>query len=86
MIDDDDRALLLAASEDRRIELKILTTQAAYACCGRGWQERSGYEQIYQGQITSLSGDTLRLVRRGIGTLTYTVIVPVEALVDVEAV
>lgn len=88
----DDRRLLLDSLEDHRKEVEIVVDACAYACCGRAWQAREGYEQTYRGYIANIDLSTssepggARLIRRGAGTITYFVVFTFDHLLDVRAV
>lgn len=44
--------LLAEATPDKPV--RIVVFGCAYACCGRGWQRRDGYEQTYHGYVQQL--------------------------------
>lgn len=77
----------LRAAADAGQPVSIVTRACLYACCGRGWHPRSGYEQTYVGKVTHLDDDptegSFRLIAAGIGTVSYQVLVYVADLVDV---
>lgn len=87
-----ERSLLIDSLEDHRKQVRIVVDACAYACCGRAWQSRDGYEQTYQGYIANLdlpSGSEpggARLIARGVGTVSYFVVFTFDHLLDVEAV
>lgn len=91
-MDDADRRLLVESLEDPRMVVEVVLDACLYSCCGKPWQDRIGYEQTYQGRIITLDlpddsePGCARLVARGIGTVTYTVIFGLAHLVDVRAV
>lgn len=84
-----DIALLQRSLDDHRQEVEIVVDACMYACCGRAWQPREGYEQTYRGYIANLdlpSGDEPgggRLISRGIGGPSYFVIFGFDHLADV---
>jgi hypothetical protein len=64
-------------------ELCVTAHGCAFSCCGRGWQRRDGYMQIYRGWVDCLHipvdddlkqrFGTFMLYSPGIGTLSYVV-------------
>lgn len=85
-------SLLVASLEDHRQEVEVVVDACAYACCGRGWQARSGYEQTYRGYVANIdlpSGDEpggARLISRGAGTVSYFAVFGFDHVLDVRAV
>lgn len=75
------RVLSAAAASGARVELVV--TACLYACCGKGFTERAGYEQTFHGTVHTLTDTGVRLHSEGIGTLNYVVLVE---LADVEEV
>lgn len=77
-IDPEDLRLLTEAAGDKR-HVHITVDGAAYSCCGRGWQRRDGYEQVYAGYIDNLqlpegaNEGTFMLYSVGLGTISYVV-------------
>lgn len=43
--------------------VEVMVTGCAYSCCGRGWQRRDGYEQIYCGWVDNLVEPAVRTVK-----------------------
>lgn len=88
-IDPADRALLEEAARDRTVVVEIVVDGAAYACCGRGWQRRDGYEQTYRGWIDNFEppdggmAGTFMLYALGLGTISYTVACRFYEVMDV---
>jgi hypothetical protein len=90
---DEELELLREAARDHGRIVVITVTGCAYACCGRGWRRRDGYEQVYRGYIDNLEepehpGQRLvfMLYAAGIGTLSYVVAVGADEVVAVEPV
>lgn len=77
----DDELVELAAARRR---VQVVVTRALYACCGRAWIERSGYEQTYVGTVREHEGRWM-LTAVGIGTISYVVVFDVADVEDVEA-
>lgn len=67
-------------------QVEVVVTVALYACCGRGWQSREGYEQTYRGRVAEDAPGRWRLTAAGIGTISYVVIFAVGDLLDTRAV
>lgn len=88
----EDFTTLVGSLEDHRREVEIVVDACAYACCGRGWSTREGYEQTYRGYIATLDLPSAsepggaRLIARGIGTVSYFVVFGLDRLLDVRAV
>lgn len=77
-------ALLRASASDRSL-VRIEVASCAYACCSRGWQRRD-YEATYQGWVDNLNeldGGAFMLYSPGIGTISYTVAVRFEEVLEV---
>lgn len=68
--------------------VEVMVTGCAYSCCGRGWQRRDGYEQLYCGwvdnlneprDVSLLAGEapvldgTFMLYSPGIGAVSYVI-------------
>lgn len=73
----DELELLRESHRTHRL-VEIVVTGCAYACCGRGWSRRDGYEQTYRGYISTMDDDpprTFMLVSMGVGTVSYTIAV-----------
>lgn len=65
---------LLEASQAEHSTLDVVVSSCAYSCCGRGWQRRDGYEQMYAGYVDNLQADepgTFMLYSVGLGTISY---------------
>lgn len=75
---------LLAASQSGRSLVEVTCSAAAYSCCGKGWHDRTGYEQTYRGRVTNLGDRSFMLMSAGIGTVSYTVAVDYEHVALVE--
>lgn len=69
--------LLREATPERSV--RVVVSACAYACCGRGWQRRDGYEQVYHGYVQNLTepageaDGTFMLYSAGIGTISYVI-------------
>lgn len=72
--------------------VQVVVSGCRYSCCGRGWQQRVGYEQTYRGYVDNLhapAGEaigTFMLYSMGVGTLSYVVAVTMAELEAVERV
>jgi hypothetical protein len=53
-LDAEDLELLRESSRDFSVLLRVTVSGCAYACCGRGWTRRDGYEQDYIGYVNPL--------------------------------
>lgn len=80
MVDAQEEELLRQAAANRpNIRLKVTVTGCAYSCCGRGWQRRDGYEQVYEGWVDNFkppegeAQGTFMIYSPGIGKLSYVV-------------
>lgn len=94
-IDAQDLDLLRASQADFSKTVTVTVTGCAFACCGKGWRRRDGYEQEYTGWIDNLNEvtdaeaargmwGTFMLYSAGIGTLSYVIACRFDELVDVE--
>lgn len=85
---DADELELLRESARTHALLHLTVTGCAYACCGRGWTRRDGYEQDYVGYVDPLDEDppqvTFTLVSPGLGTVTYWCAIRESEVVGVE--
>ena len=70
---DDQTADLLISAHQTGAKVTIAVTSCLYACCGRAWQTRTGYEQLYTGKVAEIE-PKLVLHAWGIGTLSYVVV------------
>lgn len=88
MIDPEDLELLRESARDFSVLLRVTVTGCAYACCGRGWIRRDGYEQQYTGYVNPLDEDppqvTFMLVSPGLGTVSYHAAIRESEVVGVE--
>jgi hypothetical protein len=79
---------LLRESERTHTLLRVTVSGCAYACCGRGWQRRDGYEQEYVGYVNPLNDEsspvTFLLVAPGLGTISYTCAIRESEVLGVE--
>lgn len=90
MIASEDLELLRESSQDFSKLVTVTVTGCAYACCGRGWRRRDGYEQTYTGYIDNLTepegeaAGTFMLYAAGIGGSSYVIACRFFELEDVE--
>lgn len=70
------RSDLEEALGDRHRRFKVETPVASYACCGKAWAMRAGYDQTYYGFVKAVNDEGFHLVNLGLGTITYQVRVP----------
>lgn len=75
---------LIERSLETGVRVELVVTRALYNCCGRGWQERAGYEQTYRGTLRrgAGAGGLVMLTAAGIGTISYFVLIDPEHVVD----
>lgn len=83
MIDAADLELLRESQADKSRFVDLIVTGCAYACCGRPWARRDGYEQGYCGWIDNLDDGTFMLYSPGLGTVSYVVAVRFDEVVGV---
>jgi hypothetical protein len=73
--------LLTGSQWDKTRLVQITVTGCAYSCCGKGWQRKDGYEQVYSGWVDNLKlpegpyEGSFMLYSAGLGTLSYVVAV-----------
>lgn len=56
-------------------DVNLTVRRCQYNCCGHGWLLRSGYEQHYTGYVDNVTASGFTLVSRGIGTVSYSLLV-----------
>lgn len=90
MADAEDIGTLRVAAEDKGRIVDVVVSGCAYACCGKGWLRRDGYEQVYCGYVDNfqdpagLDDGSFMLYSMGIGTISYVVAVRFDEVHDVQ--
>lgn len=65
--------------------VEVRVSRCVYACCGKGSELREGYEQTYRGYVASLSRRSFLLTNQGLGTVSYTVVVELDELLELSS-